>query len=74
VSPIRAGNTVALFELRRKAHNKCGIDFFPAFCVGLREMHLIVEIVFDRDEPKKKAAMDCLRDIINDAARQGHGE
>ena len=34
----------------------------PAFCVGLREMHLIVEIVFDAaDVDMKKRAEKCLR-------------
>lgn len=75
VSPIRASDAMALFELGKRAHEKYGIDFFPAFCVGLREMHLIVEIVFDRDDPERKqAGMDCLRDMIDEAAKLGYGE
>ena len=43
--------------------------FFPAFIVGLREMHLIVEIVFDRADPERKgAALSCLRDLVDEAA------
>jgi hypothetical protein len=37
-----------LFEKGKKRHGEYGIDFFPGVCVGVREMHLIVEIVFDR--------------------------
>ncbi|KAK0717809.1 hypothetical protein B0T26DRAFT_710902 [Lasiosphaeria miniovina] len=75
VSPIRAADATALFALGKRAHDRYGIDFFPAFCVGLREMHLIVEIVFDRDDgAARRAALDCLRDMIDEAAALGYGE
>lgn len=75
VSPIRGTDATKLFQLGKRLHDKYGIDFFPAFCVGLREMHLIVEIVFDKYDPKaKKAADDCLREMIEDAAKEGYGE
>ncbi|KAK3934632.1 hypothetical protein QBC46DRAFT_426536 [Diplogelasinospora grovesii] len=75
VSPIRGTDATALNDLGRRIHDKYGIDFFPAFIVGLREMHLIVEIVFDRDDPeRKKAALDCLRDLVEEAAKLGYGE
>ncbi|AEO67281.1 uncharacterized protein THITE_2043743 [Thermothielavioides terrestris NRRL 8126] len=75
VSPIRGADARRLFALGRRLHDKYGIDFFPAFCVGLREMHLIVEIVFDRDDAANKAAaLACLRDLVDEAAREGYGE
>ncbi|KAK3353810.1 hypothetical protein B0T25DRAFT_545411 [Lasiosphaeria hispida] len=75
VSPIRGTDATKLFALGKRLHDRYGIDFFPAFCVGLREMHLIVEIVFDRDDPERKqAALDCLRDMIDEAAEMGYGE
>ncbi len=75
VSPIRGTDATKLYALGKELHDKYSIDFFPAFCVGLREMHLIVEIVFDRDDPaRKRAAMDCLRDLIDRAAELGYGE
>jgi hypothetical protein len=75
VSPIRGADATRLFALGKKRHEQYGIDFFPAFCVGLREMHLIVEIVFDRDDRRsKEAALACLRDLVDDAAKLGYGE
>ncbi|KAK3688844.1 hypothetical protein B0T22DRAFT_407519 [Podospora appendiculata] len=75
VSPIRGTDATALFKLGKARHEQYGIDFWPAFCVGLREMHLIVEIVFDRHDPERKeAALACLRDMVDDAARLGYGE
>lgn len=62
VSPIRGKDAENLFALARKRHAEAGIDLMPAFCVGLREMHLIVEIVFDAtDADMKKKAEKCLR-------------
>ncbi|KAK4112666.1 vanillyl alcohol oxidase [Canariomyces notabilis] len=75
VSPIRGADAARLFALGKEAHERYGIDFFPAFCVGLREMHLIVEIVFDRaDAGQRKAALACLRDMVDEAAKLGYGE
>ena len=48
VSPIRGADAMKLFNLGKHRHDEFGIDFLPAFCVGLREMHLIVAIVYTR--------------------------
>lgn len=75
VSPIRGDDATRLYDLARKRHAEQGIDLFPSFVVGLREMHIIVEIVFDRADPaRRRAAMKCLRDMIDDAAAYGYGE
>lgn len=75
VSPIRGADATALWDLVRRRHAEEGIDLFPAFCVGLREMHIIVEIVFDRSDPaRRRAALRCLRGMVDDAAKLGYGE
>ncbi len=75
VSPIRGEDAMRLFELGKRRVEAAGFDFMPAFCVGLREMHLIVEIVFDGgDAGSKKAALACLRDLVDEAAAMGYGE
>ncbi|KAI0018965.1 hypothetical protein F4780DRAFT_793775 [Xylariomycetidae sp. FL0641] len=75
VSPIRGPDATRLFALARTRHAEAGFDFFPAFCVGLREMHLIVEVVFDRADAGARArALRCLRRMVDDAAAAGYGE
>ncbi|KAI1187093.1 vanillyl alcohol oxidase [Nemania serpens] len=75
VSPIRGADATRLIEMARRRHDEFGIDLLPAFIVGLREMHLIVEIVFDRaDGTRREAALACLRAMIDDAAACGYGE
>ncbi|KUI57795.1 Vanillyl-alcohol oxidase [Cytospora mali] len=75
IAPIRASDAVALYTLAKKHHQKYNIDLFPAFCVGLREMHLIVELVYDRaDAQKRQDVLSCLRAMVDEAARLGYGE
>lgn len=62
IAPIRGTDAKNLYDLAKKRHYEAGIDLMPAFCVGLREMHLIVEIVFDSaDVEMKGKAEKCLR-------------
>lgn len=50
VSPVRGHDATALWDIARRRCDEFDLDLFPTFCVGLREMHLIVEIVFNRDD------------------------
>lgn len=75
VSPIRGVDAARLIAMARRRHDEFGIDLLPAFIVGLREMHLIVEVVFDRaDASRRAAALNCLRALVDDAAACGYGE
>lgn len=75
IAPIRACDAVALYTLAKRHHQHFGIDLFPAFCVGLREMHLIVELAYDRaDAQKRRDVLGCMRAMVDDAARLGYGE
>lgn len=74
-SPVRGNDAMALWDIARKRCDEYDLDFFPTFVVGLREMHLIVEIVFNRDDPAmRNNARACLRGMIDDAAKRGYGE
>jgi hypothetical protein len=62
IAPIQGEDARKLYGLAKKRHAEAGFDLMPAFCVGLREMHLIVEIVFDaEDEGMRRKAEKCLR-------------
>lgn len=75
VSPVRGADAMALWKIARGRAAEHGLDIFPAFCVGLREMHLIVEVVYDRtDAGMRQRALRCMRAMIDDAAAQGYGE
>ena len=75
VSPIRGKDANALAALAKRRGEEHNIDLFSAFIVGLREMHLIVEIVFDKhNSVSRESALACLRGMVDDAAKLGYGE
>ncbi|KZO95768.1 vanillyl alcohol oxidase [Calocera viscosa TUFC12733] len=75
IAPTSGEDVKRLFELCRKRHDEYGIDLFPTLCVASRESHVIVNLVYDRSSKEsKKAAYDCLRAMIADAAAEGYGE
>lgn len=75
VSPVRGPDATNLWTIARGRAAEFGLDIFPAFCVGLREMHLIVECVFDRaDKTMRGKALACMRAMVDDAAAKGYGE
>jgi hypothetical protein len=75
ISPTKGKDAEILLNIARKRHQEFGIDLFPAFCVGLREMHLIINMVYDRGDPdSRRAAYACMKAMIDDAAREGYGE
>ncbi|KAJ5629132.1 vanillyl-alcohol oxidase [Penicillium herquei] len=75
VSPVRGSDATALWDIAQRCCEEFNLDLFPTFVVGLREMHLIVEIVFNRDDPvMRDNARASLRGMIDDAAKKGYGE
>lgn len=52
-----------------------GFDFIATFTIGMREMHHIVCLVFDRKDPAQRERMHQLvRTLIADCAAHGWGE
>lgn len=75
VSPVRGTDATTLWRIARGRAAEHGLEIFPAFCVGLREMHLIVEAVYDRDDADaRRRARACMRAMIDEAAAHGYGE
>ncbi|KAI1618243.1 vanillyl-alcohol oxidase [Exophiala viscosa] len=73
--PVSAPRGLTVPLIARKWHDECDLDSFPACCVGLREMYLIVNMVYNRGDPVSKAnAYRCMRGMIKDAAAEGFGE
>ena len=56
-------------------HEEFGFDLFPTYCIATREMHLIVNIVYDRSsEDEKRRAVAAIRKMIKMCAQAGYGE
>ncbi|KAJ5377209.1 uncharacterized protein N7496_004618 [Penicillium cataractarum] len=75
VAPTRGVDALRLWQMAKKHWTASGLDFFLDFVVGLRELHLIGECVYDRDDPKQRSnALEVMRSLIDEAAQKGYGE
>ena len=75
ISPVTGKDARAQFQLCKKRCDQYGLDFLSTYVVGMREMHHIASIIYDRGDPDcKRRAHALLRDLVADAAKVGYGE
>lgn len=75
ISPVTGKDARAQFQLCKKRCDQYGLDFLSTYVVGMREMHHIASIIYDRGDPDcKRRAHALLRDLVADAAKLGYGE
>jgi hypothetical protein len=75
IVPTRGKDAKVVHDIVVRLHAKYGFDLIPTLCVAGREMHYIVNIVYDRfslDEKRRAAA--CMREMIAEAAASSFGE
>ncbi|OQU99894.1 FAD binding domain-containing protein [Cladophialophora immunda] len=75
IARVSGADATAQYQLTRRRSEEFGFDFIGTFVVGMREMHHIVCIVFDRkDEDSKRRAHKLISTLVDDAAERGWGE
>ncbi|KAH0015685.1 FAD-linked oxidase-like protein, partial [Aureobasidium melanogenum] len=75
IAKVSGDDGVAQYQVTRQRCEEAGFDFIGTFVVGMREMHHIVCIVFDRKDPdSRRRAHWLIRTLIDDAAKRGWGE
>ncbi|KAK9424057.1 putative Vanillyl-alcohol oxidase [Seiridium unicorne] len=75
IAPVTGYDAQAQYELTRQRVEAYGFDFIGSFLVGLREMHHIVCLVFDRqDAESRRRAHALIKTLITEAAGRGWGE
>ena len=75
IAKVSGDDAVAQYELTRRRCEEFGFDFIGTFVVGMREMHHIVCIVFDRRDPdSRRRAHKMITVLVDDAAALGWGE
>lgn len=63
------------YKIIKRPCAEAGFDLIGTFVVGMREMHHIVCIVFNRKDPaSRKKARSLIRTLIQDTAKHGWGE
>ncbi|KAK6440359.1 hypothetical protein LTR95_003419 [Oleoguttula sp. CCFEE 5521] len=75
IAKVSGDDGVAQYEVTRRRCEEAGFDFIGTFVVGMREMHHIVCIVFNRKDPdSRRRAHWLIKTLIDDAAKRGWGE
>ncbi|KAM3524248.1 hypothetical protein NHJ13051_004632 [Beauveria bassiana] len=75
IAKLTGDDAEAQYELTRRRSEEFGFDFLGAFLVGVREIHHIVCIIFDREDPEMRTrAHKLIKVLIQEAADRGWGE
>lgn len=75
VSPIRGSEAMKQYTMVRDRMHEYGFDYMSIFAIGWRELHHVVELLFDRRDPAvKRKADELFRLLVREAAAAGYGE
>jgi len=74
VSQARGSETLKQMALTKRILAKHGLDYTGEFIVGMREMHHIVDVLFDKTDPEMtKAAYACFDELLTTFSAEGYG-
>jgi hypothetical protein len=75
IAKVSGDDGMEQYQLCRRRCEEAGLDFIGTFVIGMREMHHIVAIVFDRkNRESRRKAHWLISTLIDDAAERGWGE
>jgi 4-cresol dehydrogenase (hydroxylating) len=74
VSQARGSETLKQMALTKRILAKHGLDYNGEFIVGMRDMHHIVDVLYDRTDPTMtKAAYECFDELLTAFSAEGYG-
>jgi 4-cresol dehydrogenase (hydroxylating) len=72
VAPAKGSETKGQIELAKQILAKHGFDYTAAFAVGMRELHHIIALLYDKSDPaEEKRADDCYRELVTGFGERG---
>jgi len=75
VSPIKGSEAMKQYTMVRDRMHEHGFDYMSVFAIGWREMHHVVELIFDRhDAGSRNKAHELFGILVREAAAAGYGE
>ncbi len=75
VSPIKGSEAMKQYTMVRDRMHEHGFDYMSVFAIGWREMHHVVELIFDRhDAESRNKAHELFGILVREAAAAGYGE
>lgn len=74
VSQARGSETLKQMALTKQILTKYGLDYSGEFIVGMRDMHHIVDVLYDKTDPEQvKAAYQCFDELLTEFSARGYG-
>ena len=74
VGQAKGSETLRQVEMAKTILNKHGLDYVGEFVLGGRDMHHIIDVLFDRTDPDEmKAAHTCFGELLDAFAKAGYG-
>ncbi|AGA91309.1 FAD/FMN-dependent dehydrogenase [Thioflavicoccus mobilis 8321] len=73
VSQARGSECEHQVELATAILNKHGLDYVGEFIVGWRDMHHVIDVLFDRNNPEeRRLAHQCFSELLDEFERHGY--
>lgn len=74
VSQAMGSETLKQMEMAKRIMAKHGLDYVGEFIVGWRDMHHIIDVLFDKTNPEEvKAAHACFKEMLAEFSAAGYG-
>ena len=72
VAPAKGSETQGQIDLAKQILAKYGFDYTAAFAVGMRELHHIIALLYDKADPaEEKRADACYRELVTGFGDRG---
>jgi 4-cresol dehydrogenase (hydroxylating) len=74
VSQAKGSETLKQMKMAKAILGKYGFDYVGEFIVGWRDMHHVIDLLFDRSDPEQmKLAYACYDELLHAFAKEGYG-
>lgn len=74
VSQARGSETLKQMRMAKQILTKYGLDYTGEFVVGMRDLHHILDMLYDRtDVEMTKAAYQCFDELVTTFSAEGYG-
>lgn len=74
VSQAKGSETLKQMAMAKAILAKYGFDYVGEFIVGWRDMHHVIDLLYDRSDPEQtRQAYACYDELLHAFARQGYG-
>ena len=73
VSQARGSECDAQYGLAKQILNKHGLDYVGEFIVGWRDMHHVIDVLYDRSSPEEtQRANACFNELLDEFEKRGY--